>query len=697
MFEVVGTQDSNVRRLSALFALCVAVLCGTVRAADWKDWFDAGIRSGWPNSQSMYGGTWCEDAEKRGKMLDERTLQISSDEDDPLAFMAEDPKPLGSNDSATNVLVSFSCAFQPCCLSTLPAVPTEAKGAVILVTEEEDPDETTGGELYYAAYDPDSGTNGWRPSGVMAKAEDFIDVSMLISHGDSGFVEVQYTIKGSVTETVAIRQSNALVRDVVYAGSGKTCELRSECRRVDPYRIGETEYENFTDMNNALRDGDTVVVQLNDTLPAGATLTNLVTFSLGRNALSTLSGEDLTIARDVVFKAKSAGGVRYLAFFVRADRTLTLPSGTMFDLLSGEDFACVNIGGEWWVRYNGQWVEMDLVEMYFYYPGYFNVDPKVFPGPFGGLILGDVWDEYLNDVAMSDYYQGFYWDAETERSIDFVYWFDGSWTWVYGGKTAVTNQSPTHYMSGSFYPNSTAIVYRIAYDMGEVPDATHANPTGYSIDTRFSLGAAVAPAGSTFVFQGWTNETGGVVTTVDPIALGLESGSLANLTLYASWGSEPPAHSALFTVVPGKLAAYYDTSKMATDAVAAFNADKAGRIQAPTGFNGSVANYATNFEAAAKDTALSVVLTDVARESILKRIDGDVSAAESLASPVARKVTLSAAEPGFYYMILGGTEAGVVSKEGTRVLAQEPTVELWKPLLDESGKAFFKIGAAVKP
>jgi len=647
----------------------------------------------------MYGGAWCDGAESRGKMLDDWTLQISADDEAPLRFAAEHSKPLGTDDAATNVTVSFSCAFQPFSRMALPAVPPDAKGAVILVTDAEDPDEAPGGELYYAAYDPNGGTNAWMASGLTTTTDWLVDVVVLISHDVPGFLTVTYDILGSKLAPVQLMQSDAVVNGVYYAGTGRTSGLESRFKTVDPYLVGETEYADFTTMNAVLQDGDTVVMQLNDTLPVGAAIAKQVTFRMGRYALSTVTGQDLTISNDVAFTAYSSEGLRRLSFYVRADQTLTLPSGTAFGayLLAGEDYAYVAIGDDEWVRYGGRWLEVGLMVMRFFYPGYFGLAAETLCGYWGRPIRDDRLGAFLDDIESDDHFQNYYWDAETEQLIDYVYWFDGSWTWVCGGETTVTNQLPSRYLAGDFYPNSTAIVYKITYDMGGVTGATHVNPTGYTIDTRFNLGAAIPPPDSPYVFQCWTNEVGSVVTGVDPVAIGGESGRLCNITFYASWGLEP-AEQMVVAIVPGDPAAYYDTSEMATAAAAAFNADKAGHIQAPAGFTGSAANYATNFEAVAKGSVLSIVLTDASKASLDRRIGEDMAdAAKDLANPVATKVKITRAEPGFYYMILGGTEAGVIAKEGVRTLAHESTVELRKPYLGETDKAFFKIGAAVKP
>jgi len=469
-----------------------------------------------------------------------------------------------------------------------------------------------------------------------------------------------------------------------------------EAEALGRYLVGTTIYSSFASMNAALKDGDTVTMLMDDRLPSGTALSKAVAFVVGGYVLSAAPDDDLTINADVVFTAKAAANLPPM--YVRTDCTLTLPARTAFDdySLLGEDYAYVVIGGNGWVRYEGRWQKMDLVAMNFYDPGYFDIVETILYGLFGARIEDDRLESFTNRVATKADVQKFYYDPWTETYIDEVYWFDGTWR----NADDKPIDFPTRYVAGEFYPHSTAIVFKIAYDMRGVAGATHANPTGYSIESsRIDLGAASAPNRT---FLGWTDaeEAGVAVTEIDPIAIGRDAGFLYDLTLYANWGpatSAPLKLKTAATIMPGEPAAYYDTPEQAQAAAAAVNANRAGCVLAPAGFTGGMAGYADNFTAVANGTTMAIRMTDEAKADLAVRVGGDtLSLAADLADPAVKMVTVRDAEPGFYYSVVGGTSLDGITEEGSRELAQESTVELEKPDLGHTDKAFYKVRATVK-
>jgi len=461
------------------------------------------------------------------------------------------------------------------------------------------------------------------------------------------------------------------------------------------YLIGSVTYMSFVEMVAALKDGDTVEMLMDDTLPSGAELAKRIAFRAGEYVLLSPSGNSLTIAADIVFTATAATNLP--PFFVCTDCTLTLPANTEFEdySLTGQDYARVRIGDSEWVFYDGKWQPAGLVTMRFYYPGYFDKVALTLEGrPFGRPVEDGRLEGFVENVCYTNFVQDFYWDDEAEMMIDDVYWFDGTWSDAGGNEV----EFPTRYAAGDFYPNSTAIVFKIIYDMGGMSGAENPNPTGYTIETpRFELGAASV---SGFAFLGWKDEDGNDVTEIDPVALGRETGYLYGIGLFATWGPEATASKKLrmsAAVSPGKTAAYYDTDEQAQTAAAAVNADETGGVLPPAKYTGDKVAYSANFKATANGSTVTVDLTETAKEKLAGKVDdATLSAAAGLTDPSVSTVTIEDAEPGFYYSVIGMSAVDGVVTEGARKLAQEPTVELKKPVLEEAGKAFFRIKAAVK-
>jgi len=386
-------------------------------------------------------------------------------------------------------------------------------------------------------------------------------------------------------------------------------------------------------------------------------------------------------------------------------------------VVTGDEYARVRIGSSEWVFLGGKWQPAGLVTMKFYYPGYFDSDcvALTLEGQLGRHIEYDLLAEYDESICQDDFVQKFFWDGETETLIDYVYWYDDrKWSDAPTNGNAVAFPpkryvAPRDYPNSTvcdFYPGSTAIEFRITYDMGAEPGATNLNPTVYTIDTlRFELGVAFVPDSGLEPqdwkkAQGWTNALGQVVEDIDKVAIGQKNGYLYDIMLYANWGSATTASKKLrmsAAVSPGKLAAYYDTAEQAQTAAAALNADETGGFLPPAKYTGDRAAYSANFKAAANGSTVAVDLTDSAREKLAKKVESaTLSAAEGLTDPSVSKVTIEGAEPGFYYSVIGMSAVDGVVTEGARKLAQEPTVELEKPVLEEDGKAFYRIKAAVQ-
>jgi len=221
------------KKLMTILAALVA-LCGPVQAEDQTDWFNGGIGANWPTNATMFGGTWCDWAEAHGHMSsDNSVLQISSNEDDrQLSFDVDyrktlGPKALGDTTAAKEVAVSFACAFQPFSLTALPEVPADAKGAVILVTED-DPDEAAYGTVYYAAYDDNAKKNIWKPSiATGVGTGEIFQVTITVAPGTAtGSLTVGYVLSNRDSIFgVALHQTNTVSSGMYFTGVGQATSL----------------------------------------------------------------------------------------------------------------------------------------------------------------------------------------------------------------------------------------------------------------------------------------------------------------------------------------------------------------------------------------------------------------------------------------------------------------------------------------
>jgi len=233
---------------------------GAVCAGE-KSWFNGGIGQDWPNDASMSGGAWCENAAQLGQMSG-AALQFSADEDAPLLFNAAQPKSLGEADAAAkSVAVSLGVAFRPYGRAAMPDIPARAKGAVILVTDDANPDSAKSGNLFFAAYDAVQGTNVWVDSGVAANADVELSLTVRVSAGDAGFLNVGYDVPGLSTNVI-IRQADAVVRSVAYAGDGQAFGLSSTYEPCDLGGVAEIVgggvYETVQAAVDAANAGDSV-------------------------------------------------------------------------------------------------------------------------------------------------------------------------------------------------------------------------------------------------------------------------------------------------------------------------------------------------------------------------------------------------------------------------------------------------------
>ena len=73
----------------------------------------------------------------------------------------------------------------------------------------------------------------------------------------------------------------------------------------------------------------------------------------------------------------------------------------------------------------------------------------------------------------------------------------------------------------------------------------------------------------------------------------------------------------------------------------------------------------------------------------------DADVAEALTSATATEATITTVA-GFYYWIEGGVEVGTIKTNGLAVIGDGSTVELTKPAIGTTTKAFYKLAVGVK-
>ncbi len=156
-------------------------------------------------------------------------------------------------------------------------------------------------------------------------------------------------------------------------------------------------------------------------------------------------------------------------------------------------------------------------------------------------------------------------------------------------------------------------------------------------------------------------------------------------------------------VVPGVESTEYETEDAAVKATTAINNNKSTMIVVPDGITNETDKeaYLGYLEAKVVDGTTKVVVgfTPAAVDKFQKQLDtavGTDTTAEKLTNPDEETATVKNAVPGFYYWIEGGTDVRSIATPGAATLATSPEVELTKPALGDTTKAFFKLKVDVK-
>ncbi len=220
--------------------------------------------------------------------------------------------------------------------------------------------------------------------------------------------------------------------------------------------------------------------------------------------------------------------------------------------------------------------------------------------------------------------------------------------------------------SGDWYVVGLA-TYTITYNL-DLEGATNAvdNIASYTINTAaFSL----LPAGCEgYTFNCWTNSAGETVSTV-------AGGATGDVTVYASWTADEPS----FTppqVSPGTNTVYdCGTVENAAAACAAMNdpVTRTDYIKSPNdpAFTGeAAATYASYFTAKVDGTSVVLELNAAgtnALETAATNIAAQIVSSANLADVLSgtRDISISGAQPGFYYTVVYATSLTALSSGGT--------------------------------
>ena len=142
----------------------------------------------------------------------------------------------------------------------------------------------------------------------------------------------------------------------------------------------------------------------------------------------------------------------------------------------------------------------------------------------------------------------------------------------------------------------------------------------------------------------------------------------------------------------------YDTPEQAADAAQNINEHKDTMINVPTEASGDKAAYLARVEAKVNGTKVVVDIAADKEATFKTELDTEIkkdTVAAALTDATATKATI-ATVAGFYYWIEGGVEVGTIKTNGQAVIGDGSTVELTKPALGTTTKAFYKLAVGVK-
>ena len=144
----------------------------------------------------------------------------------------------------------------------------------------------------------------------------------------------------------------------------------------------------------------------------------------------------------------------------------------------------------------------------------------------------------------------------------------------------------------------------------------------------------------------------------------------------------------------------YEKPEEAQAAAKAINDNKEASINVPTEAADNKTAYLERVAAKVEADGLTVVV-DIAegQEATFKgELDTEIkkdTVAAALTDATATKATI-ATVAGFYYWVEGGVEVGTIKTNGDAVIGTGSTVELTKPALGTTTKAFYKLAVGVK-
>lgn len=283
------------------FLASVSALALTTTA--WADqWFDAAIKdyTAFPPTE-LSAGSWSADAAEVAELKGDtgaKYLNLTNNTK-AIEFTPSDATTLNTVSMTTTLKFT---AFDATELTT----PENAKAGLTMAYD--------GDTLKWYGYNANANakTGAWV---VLEGVDPVEDTAFTVKVTVKNF-GIQYEVNGTAltlegTETSWIDTNETTLTVASIQGIGEVSALSGDqIATTYLFYIGDKGYESFADLLAAVKDGDTVKLGADTTLPAGATLDKAITFDLNGFKLTVAEGETATFAKNVtISNSKSTGGL----------------------------------------------------------------------------------------------------------------------------------------------------------------------------------------------------------------------------------------------------------------------------------------------------------------------------------------------------------------------------------------------------